>query len=64
MLPKSSDLQNQHKDATEESPITFKEILQREDLKGIERQIKDWTEDLKHPGYEERTVGSWRAVFR
>ena len=39
-------------------------ILHREDHKGIERQISDWSEDLKLPSFKERTEDSWKARFR
>ena len=45
-------------------PKGLPKILRRDDLKGIMRQIEDWKEDLKIPGYPERSVESWQARFR
>ena len=40
------------------------ENLKIEDLSLIEREIPNWTEELKLPGFEERSAKSWQARFR
>ena len=38
--------------------------VERHDLKGIEAKITDWSEELGLPNYKERSVASWKSVWR